>query len=86
MLGRLAQWNRGEGFATIRADWLARAAGLGRGDPGAARRREVSGRFEAIDEAGRLVLRVPTARARPIAAGDVFIDRRPSPDGGEVIG
>src|SRR4029077_3138871 len=29
MPGRLAQWNRGNGFATIRADWLARAAGLG---------------------------------------------------------
>src|SRR5262249_31099088 len=29
MLGRLAQWNRGEHFATIRTDWLSRAAGLG---------------------------------------------------------
>src|SRR5712675_877113 len=29
MPGRLAQWNRGNGFATIRADWLARAAGVG---------------------------------------------------------
>ena len=29
MLGRLAQWNDGEHFSTIRADWLARAAGRG---------------------------------------------------------
>src|SRR6266853_796297 len=29
MLGRLAQWNAGQGFSTIRADWLARAAGVG---------------------------------------------------------
>src|SRR2546425_8811043 len=29
MLGRLAQWNRGDGFSTIRADWLARATGVG---------------------------------------------------------
>ena len=29
MEGRLAQWNRGQGFAAIRADWLKRAAGLG---------------------------------------------------------
>jgi BirA family biotin operon repressor/biotin-[acetyl-CoA-carboxylase] ligase len=29
MLARLAQWNSGEGFSTIRAEWLARAAGLG---------------------------------------------------------
>ena len=26
---RLAQWNRGQGFGAIRADWLKRAAGLG---------------------------------------------------------
>src|SRR5262249_8236295 len=29
MLGRIAQWNGGEGFSTIRADWLARASGIG---------------------------------------------------------
>src|SRR6185312_14184024 len=29
MAQRLAQWSRGDGFAPIRADWLARAAGLG---------------------------------------------------------
>ena len=30
MVARLAQWDRGAGFAAIRADWLARAAGLGK--------------------------------------------------------
>src|SRR5690348_16468046 len=29
MARRLRQWDRGEGFARIRADWLKRAAGLG---------------------------------------------------------
>ena len=33
MIGRVAQWNGGEGFSTIRADWLARAAGFGDDDP-----------------------------------------------------
>ena len=26
---RLAQWRKGDGFASIRADWLKRAAGVG---------------------------------------------------------
>jgi BirA family biotin operon repressor/biotin-[acetyl-CoA-carboxylase] ligase len=30
MVRRLAQWSRGDGFAAIRADWLAHAAGLGK--------------------------------------------------------
>ena len=38
MRRRLAQWDRGTGFASIRADWLARAAGLARRDPGRHRR------------------------------------------------
>jgi BirA family transcriptional regulator, biotin operon repressor / biotin---[acetyl-CoA-carboxylase] ligase len=73
MLGRLAQWNGGDGFSTIRADWLARAAGIG-GDvvvhlaDGA-----IAGRFEALDATGALVLRLPDGSARTIAAGDVSL-------------
>ena len=36
MQRRLAQWQRGAGFAGIRADWLKRAASAGRGHPRAA--------------------------------------------------
>lgn len=79
MLGRLAQWNDGEHFLTIRADWLARAAGRG----GEVRVRltedeELSGRFDDIDEAGRLVLSLPDGSRKAIAAGDVIAlgDRR----------
>jgi BirA family transcriptional regulator, biotin operon repressor / biotin---[acetyl-CoA-carboxylase] ligase len=73
MVGRLAQWNRGEHFATIRADWLARAAGLGR----TIRVRqtaegELVGRFEGIDETGRLILLLPGGRSRRLAAADVM--------------
>jgi BirA family biotin operon repressor/biotin-[acetyl-CoA-carboxylase] ligase len=72
MLGRLAQWNAGEGFSTIRADWLARAAGLGESVRVRLSQRELVGRFEALDEAGALVLRLPDGNATTIAAGDVF--------------
>ncbi len=73
MLGRLAQWNRGEGFSTIRADWLARAAGLGDDVRVRLADREVVGRFEALDARGGLVLRLPDGKATTVAAGDVFI-------------
>jgi len=73
MLGRLAQWNDGEHFSTIRADWLARAAGRG----GEVRVRladeEFSGRFDDIDETGRLVLSLPDGSRKSIAAGDVVV-------------
>jgi BirA family biotin operon repressor/biotin-[acetyl-CoA-carboxylase] ligase len=72
MLGRLAQWNNGEHFSTIRADWLARAAG--RGQEVRVRLAEdevVAGRFDDVDEAGRLVLSLPDGSRKTVAAGDV---------------
>ena len=72
MLGRLAQWNAGEHFSTIRADWLARAAG--RGELlrlRLAEDQELVGRFEDVDDAGRLVLSLPDGGRKTIAAGDV---------------
>ena len=72
MLGRLAQWNAGEHFSTIRADWLARAAG--RGELlrlRLAEDQELVGRFEDVDDAGRLVLSLPDGARKTVAAGDV---------------
>jgi BirA family biotin operon repressor/biotin-[acetyl-CoA-carboxylase] ligase len=77
MLGRLAQWNAGEGFSTIRADWLARAAGVGESVRVRLPERELVGSFEALDEAGGLVLRLPDGNAMTIAAGDVFTPAGP---------
>jgi len=71
MLGRLAQWNRGEHFATIRTDWLSRAAGLGEMISVELADRELAGRFETIDSAGRLVLVEAGGSRHTITAGDV---------------
>jgi BirA family transcriptional regulator, biotin operon repressor / biotin---[acetyl-CoA-carboxylase] ligase len=71
MPGRLAQWNRGNGFATVRADWLARAAGLGENIRVGLADRELDGRFEGLDESGCLVLIAPDGGKAVVAAGDV---------------
>jgi BirA family biotin operon repressor/biotin-[acetyl-CoA-carboxylase] ligase len=72
MLGRLDQWQRGNAFAAIRLDWLARAHAGG----GAIRvrigAREIAGRFEGIDDQGRLLLRSANGTLEAISAGDVF--------------
>jgi BirA family transcriptional regulator, biotin operon repressor / biotin---[acetyl-CoA-carboxylase] ligase len=72
MMGRLAQWNQGEHFATIRTDWLSRAAGLGDNISVRLSERELSGRFETIDDMGQLVLVEPEGNRYAIAAGDVM--------------
>src|SRR5262249_59673977 len=73
MLARLTQWGGGQGFFSIRADWLTRATGIG--EPARVRLtdREVEGRFEAVDPAGGLVLRLPDGSATIVAARDVFM-------------
>ena len=72
MARRIAEWDRGENFATIRAAWLKRAAGLG--SPARVRlpEREVEGVAETLDEAGRLVLRLADGTLERIAAGEMF--------------
>jgi BirA family biotin operon repressor/biotin-[acetyl-CoA-carboxylase] ligase len=72
MMRRLAQWNCGTGFEAIRADWLARAAGVGRPIRVALADGERSGRFETVDARGRLVLKLPNGSSETITAGDVF--------------
>jgi BirA family biotin operon repressor/biotin-[acetyl-CoA-carboxylase] ligase len=72
-LARLAQWREGAGFPAIRADWLDRAAGLGTQIRVRLAAREIWGRFESIDPAGGLVLRLPAGDITTIAAADVFL-------------
>jgi BirA family transcriptional regulator, biotin operon repressor / biotin---[acetyl-CoA-carboxylase] ligase len=76
MEARLQQWDRGAGFAALRAAWLARAAGIGEPVRVRLSGRETAGRFETIDDSGRLVLRTGAGDMEAIAAGDVFpLDR-----------
>ncbi len=71
MLRRLAQWQSGAGFAAIRADWLACAAGLGEDIRVRLPERELRGRFHGLDEAGRLQVEQPDGLAT-VTAGEVF--------------
>jgi BirA family transcriptional regulator, biotin operon repressor / biotin---[acetyl-CoA-carboxylase] ligase len=81
---RLIQWNRGAGFDAIRDEWIARAAGIGNDMRVRLPDRELFGRFEALDERGRLLLRLADGTLQTITAGDVFpvasapLDRRPA--------
>jgi BirA family biotin operon repressor/biotin-[acetyl-CoA-carboxylase] ligase len=65
------RWREGAGFATIRAEWLARAQGLNQPIrvrlPGATR----EGVFAGLDTDGALLLDTGIGRQR-IAAGEVF--------------
>ena len=71
MQQRLLQWRQGESFAQIRADWLARAAGLGEHINVRLSDREFSGRFGGLDDSGRLLLQ-QDGRLVTVTAGDVF--------------
>jgi BirA family biotin operon repressor/biotin-[acetyl-CoA-carboxylase] ligase len=70
MMVRLREW--GAGFGPIRSEWLRRS-----GAPGTPLRvrvgaRDFTGRFETLDEAGRLVVRLADGTTETIAAGEVF--------------
>jgi BirA family transcriptional regulator, biotin operon repressor / biotin---[acetyl-CoA-carboxylase] ligase len=72
MRDRLVQWNRGSGFVGVRAQWLDRALGLGQPIRVRLPERETTGRFETIDDAGRLMLRTAQGEVEAVAAGEVF--------------
>lgn len=72
MCRRIAQWDRGEGFSAILADWLAAARGVGEAitvhDLGG----DKQGRFVGLDQSGHLILERPGGGLEKISAGDVF--------------
>lgn len=84
MVGRLMQWQRGNGFAAIRSDWLARAAQLGGEIRVVLGAEDCVGRFAGIDETGRLVLHGRDGTIRTIAAGDVWPSLAPGAPASEV--
>lgn len=68
----LAVWRGGAGFAAIRAQWLAHAAGLGGPIRIAGARGLREGVFRALDEQGRLVLDGANG-PEAVEAGDLFL-------------
>jgi len=72
MPARLAQWERGAGFAGTRAAWLAHAAALGSDIAVRLAGRELNGTFETLDPTGRLMLRLPGGTLEAITVGEVF--------------
>jgi BirA family transcriptional regulator, biotin operon repressor / biotin---[acetyl-CoA-carboxylase] ligase len=72
MVPRLGQWRGGDGFAAVRSDWLERAGGLGEEIRVRLPDRALVGRFETLDETGRLLLRLADGSMETIVAGEVF--------------
>ena len=72
MMVRLTQWDRGDGFATIRQDWLARAGGVGEPIRVRTAQSEIDGVFSALDPMGRLILAAPDGSTQIIGAADVL--------------
>ena len=72
MVARLEQWDRGSGFAAIRAEWLAHAAGVGGNIHVRLANRELTGTFETLDRMGRLMLRLPGGVLEAITVGEIF--------------
>jgi BirA family biotin operon repressor/biotin-[acetyl-CoA-carboxylase] ligase len=75
LMPAFAKWRSvwaAQGFAPVRAAWLARAAGVG--DRIAARLgvETLEGRFEGLDADGALALRLDDGQMRAIHAGEVF--------------
>jgi BirA family transcriptional regulator, biotin operon repressor / biotin---[acetyl-CoA-carboxylase] ligase len=69
----LSLWDRGRGFAEVRTAWLARAAGVGEPIRVNLATGALTGRFEALDEDGRLVLLRDDGQRQNVGAGDVFL-------------
>lgn len=64
-------WDNGRGFAIIRREWLARAAGVGADVAVSVAGEVLAGVFETIDDEGRLVIRDADGQRRTITAGEV---------------
>ena len=72
MTNRLMQWDRGAGFTVIRSDWLKHAFQLGKTIRVALPEGGREGRFDGIDDTGRLMLRGAGGASEAITAGDVL--------------
>jgi len=69
---RLRQWTNGAGFSAVRSDWLIRAAGVGKDIRVRLPAKELAGRFQGLDEAGHLLLRLADGSVEAVSSGEVF--------------
>jgi len=67
----LAIWREGQGFAEIRQEWLAHAAGLGQDFIGLVNQKEVRGKFADLGEDGAMILILADGSRRSIHSGEV---------------
>lgn len=80
----LGRFDRGRGFDRVRREWLESAVGVGAECRVAMADRTLTGRFEALDEEGRLILLREDLTRMAISAGDLFFleaDARKAPSG-----
>ena len=82
----LGVWQGGEGFEAIRREWLAFAKGLGKPVEIQLPGRRMNGIFEALDEAGHMILRRADGGREIISTADVFFTGDANPAGLVVHG
>jgi len=74
LAGRLASWIarwRADGFAPVRAAWLARAAGVGAPIDVRLGNALISGRFTDLDDDGAMIIETAEGVRRRVTAGDI---------------
>jgi BirA family biotin operon repressor/biotin-[acetyl-CoA-carboxylase] ligase len=71
----LAIWREGRGFAEIKENWLAHAAGLGQDFVGLVNQKEVQGKFADLGEDGAMILILADGSRKPIHSGEVELRR-----------
>lgn len=76
MAAEIERWDRGRGFAAIRASWLERAIGVGEAITVNLPDRTIDGNFDTLDGDGRLILKRPDGGRETISAGDLFFAGR----------
>ena len=78
MAVRLDQWQGGDraGFQVIRTAWLERVSGLGQQIQVRLPGETLTGRFDGMDDAGRLILCQPGQPDRLVSAGEVFFSEQ----------
>jgi BirA family biotin operon repressor/biotin-[acetyl-CoA-carboxylase] ligase len=71
MAERLAQWNGGEGFDSVRAAWLARAPNPGRPIRVRTAEAHIDGTFAGLGARGELLLQLQSGAVRAITSAEV---------------